>query len=263
MRLVQTSRMKLTMTFRTLVSISKFMLISFLPFTQRSLAASPLGAYNPQLNNTFPRGSGPVIPYNGSGDVPALYTLSPKPEPLPNLRYVPPLFFEHTIDLDSASQIEDAIFAEIVAAGSPGIVPESTNCSQCISMIEVFHLAALTQSPAAITSLLIRACNHFGWSVNAASCESEYSKTGGTGAYLAQVLRWMSLATQDMQAYCHYQLGLCDVPPVMELDEREWFSPKPSNVTAAPPSGKTMQVLHFSDWHLDPRYERASLENRS
>lgn len=52
----------------------------------------PLGAYDLQLNNTLPRGSGPVIPYNGSDGVPARDTLSPLPEPLPQLRYVTQIF---------------------------------------------------------------------------------------------------------------------------------------------------------------------------
>lgn len=45
-----------------------------------------LGAYNPQLNNTIPNGSGPVIPYNGSDGVPPLYIGSPAPQQLPALR---------------------------------------------------------------------------------------------------------------------------------------------------------------------------------
>lgn len=105
-------------------------------------------------------------------------------------------------------------------------------------MFEIFHLAALTQSPAMVTDLLVRTCDHFDLTVNAATCESEYSGTGGTGPYLAQVFQKMSLGTQDMQAFCHYEMGLCDVPPVIETDESEWFSPKPADKMAAlPPSG--------------------------
>ena len=81
-------------------------------------------------------------------------------------------------------------------------------------------------------------CNAFQLTVDAATCESEYSGTGGTGPYLAQLFQKMTLATGDMQAFCYYELGYCDVPPVIEIDESQWFSPKPANRTTAPaPSG--------------------------
>ena len=55
----------------------------------------------------------------------------------------------------------------------------------------------------------------------------------------------MSLATGDMQAFCYYEFELCDAPPVVRINEDEWFTPKPANKTAAPPaSGNSLEVLH-------------------
>ena len=51
----------------------------------QAIINASIPAYNPRLNNTLDQGVGPVLYYNGSGDVPALYTLSPIPDPLPAL----------------------------------------------------------------------------------------------------------------------------------------------------------------------------------
>ena len=66
------------------------------------------------------------------------------------------------------------------------------------------------------------------------------------------------------------QLGLntlqdtCTVPPTIEIDESLYFSPKPPAASVVPkPSGKTINVLHLSDWHLDPRYDIGSEANCS
>ena len=56
-----------------------------LPAMAQTVINASIPAYNPQLNNTLDQGIGPVLYYNGSGDVPALYTLSPIPDPLPAL----------------------------------------------------------------------------------------------------------------------------------------------------------------------------------
>ena len=86
--------------------------------------------------------------------------------------------------------------------------------------------------------------------VKPSTCESYFSGTGGLGPYFAQLLQKMSLATGDMQAFCYYEFKVCEAPPAIQINENDWFTPKPANkTTAPPPSGKTMDVLHFSDWH--------------
>lgn len=67
-----------------------------------------------------------------------------------------------------------------------------------------------------------------------------------------------------MQSYCYYQWKVCPRPPVIGIDESLYFSPKPSNASKVlAPSNKTINVLHLSDWHLDPRYEVGSEANCS
>lgn len=99
------------------------------------------------------------------------------------------------------------------------------------------HLAALTQPASVITGLLVRTCNKSKLSVSAASCEAEFGAPGVHRYYLAQLFQKMSLETGDIQAYCRYTWGYCDVPPAIDVNEDDWFSPKPANKeTASAPS---------------------------
>lgn len=56
----------------------------------------------------------------------------------------------------------------------------------------------------------------------------------------------------------------CDLPPVIQIDESKYFTSKPASANVAPsPSGQTINVLHLSDWHIDPRYDIGSEANCS
>ena len=137
------------------------------------------------------------------------------------------------------------------------------NCTVCIGRTELFHFAAVTQPVQTVTNLLIRACKQFNFPIFAQTCEAEYSGIGGLGPYYAQLFAKMSQATGDMQAFCYYNFEVCKVPPTVRINESRWFTPKPSGLVAPPPSGKTINVLHLSDWHIDPRYDIGSEANCS
>ncbi|KAL1617410.1 hypothetical protein SLS56_010988 [Neofusicoccum ribis] len=78
------------------------------------------------------------------------------------------------------------------------------------------------------------------------------------------LFRKMSLRTGDMEAYCHYKYSLCDEPGVIQINESKYFKPKPEDKNEAPVSlGDAINVLHLSDWHLDPRYDIGSEGNCS
>lgn len=66
-----------------------------------------------------------------------------------------------------------------------------------------------------------------------------------------------------MQSYCHYNWDVCPKPPLIGIDESLYFSPKPNSTEAPAPSGKSINVLHLSDWHLDSRYDIGSEANCS
>ena len=67
-----------------------------------------------------------------------------------------------------------------------------------------------------------------------------------------------------MQAFCYFSYGVCEQPPTIEIEESLYFGPKPESANKVPESsGKSINVLHISDWHLDPRYDIGSEANCS
>jgi len=205
-------------------------------------------ALNPQLTNIVENET-VTIYYNGTGPVPDDDLRSPAPEPI--------------TPLNSISLIEDAFFDDLRAIADS--VTYSDACSKCIAGVQLLHLAAITQPVSTATNLLIRACHAippFQRGVPAATCESEFDEAGGLGPYYAQLLSKMSLATGDMTALCAYHYNVCDESPPIEIDEDLYFTPKPPSADLVPPpSGEAVNVLHLSDWHLDPRYDIGSEAN--
>ena len=224
-----------------------FVVLSTLILRTTGKTNSTPQALNPQLTNIISNGNGPILYYNGSGPVPSYDTISPDPAPLPPL---------------SRQQIEDLVYGEMVA-----IVDSSyafrDNCTQCIATTELIHFAALTQPVETVTNLLIRACKQLSITIFAASCEEEFAGIGNTGPYYAQLFASMSQATGDMQAWCYYNYKVCSAPPVILINETQWFSEKPTGEVAPSPSGQTINVLHLTDWHIDPRYDIGSEANCS
>ncbi|KAK5099176.1 hypothetical protein LTS08_005755 [Lithohypha guttulata] len=56
--------------------------------------------------------------------------------------------------------------------------------------------------------------------------------------------------------------SVCSEPPLIGIEESMYFTPKPASADAAlPPSGKNLNVLHLSDYHIDPRYDIGSEAN--
>src|SRR5947209_10788364 len=205
-----------------------------------------------ELTNTVPQASGgPILYYNGSGPVPPYNETSP----------VPTLI----TPLNSTSMIEDYFFNEI--SGIMNGTSVTDNCTQCIFGVELMHLAAITQPVQTVTNLLIRACEAIPAirnTIYAATCFEEFSGVGGLGPYWAQLFSKMSIATGDMQALCYFGSHVCEPPPTIEIDENLYFSAKPESANVVPePSGETFNVLHLSDWHLDPRYDIGSEANCS
>lgn len=100
------------------------------------------------------------------------------------------------------------MFSEILAitgitTGQAIVNPNFTSaCSTCLALVEVMHIASLTQPASVITDILISACNTFDLVADATSCESLFSGVANFGPYWTQLLQKMSLATGDFQALC-------------------------------------------------------------
>lgn len=227
--------MKLPIIFASLVLVATLPLASAHGIRRNSQVA-----LDPNLSNTIPNLSGPRLYYNGSGPTPNETTYSPLPDPLPRL---------------SQSQLADAFFEDIVAIVNGSDF--ASNCTKCLAGAEIMHLAAITQPVSVFVDILIRVCNKYksAFTLHAPTCEAQFSGLGGTGPYHAQLLQKMSLATGDHAALCYSGFKVCPQPTTIAINETRYFSAKPASAEIAPPpSGRTINMLHLSDWHLDPRY---------
>ncbi|KAF9401486.1 hypothetical protein BGX21_001571 [Mortierella sp. AD011] len=75
------------------------------------------------------------------------------------------------------------------------------------------------------------------------------------GPQLAEIFSDMNLNGSDGYYACAYSFpGSCPVP-VHQPEAINFPKPKPVNAQQPAPSGETIKVLHFSDWHLDPLYK--------
>lgn len=221
---------------------------SSLTNAQSPLVGSP-EALNPKLSNTIARDVIRLY-YNGTGPVPEYDRKSPIPEPITPV---------------SETEIEESLLSELLSIATTSFYPD--NCSKCLAAGQMLHVAAITQPVPVFTNLLVRTCNALPAikdNIRASSCESEFSGVAGFGPYLAQLFSKMSLATGDMQSLCSLNYPLCPEQPPIQIDESLYFDPKPESANVAPePSGHTINVLHLSDWHLDPRYDIGSEGNCS
>lgn len=215
---------------------------------QTPVAGSP-EALNPKLTNVI--GEDVItLYYNGTGPVPAYEEKSPIPEAITPLT---PLAIEESILKELLSLVETPFYPDL--------------CSKCIAAGQLLQITAISQPVSVFTNILIKACNAvpaFKDTIRSASCEARFSGVANYGPYMAQLFAKMSLTTGDMQHWCSVQFELCEERPPILIDEDFYFDPKPESANIEPePSGQTINVLHLSDWHLDPRYDIGSEANCS
>ena len=251
--LCQSLKLCLWITFISLnmMFITAAICLVILQFSAPSGAAvkSSPEALNPYPQNLIDDNGGPTLYYNGTGPVPPYDAASPIPDPFTPLK--------------PSNQTEVYFYnkiAGIVANGSN----YTTKCDKCKAATMVMTEAAISQPVSVVTDLLIRVCNLTHPQIYAKTCQAEFSGVGGIGPYYTQLFARMSDVTGDYQAWCFYNFDTCPIPPTIEIDESKYFSPKPPSASVVPePSGKNIDVLHISDWHLDPRYDIGSEANCS
>lgn len=73
----------------------------------------------------------------------------------------------------------------------------------------------------------------------------------------------MNMQGQDGQTLCAFMFGVCSLPAPPPLDLKALFkgTKKPAPVSLVPSKKEPLKVLHFSDYHLDPRYVVGSEAN--
>ncbi|KAF5312831.1 hypothetical protein D9619_002710 [Psilocybe cf. subviscida] len=144
-------------------------------------------------------------------------------------------------------------------AANPVFAAPGLACARCQAALEVGKFVALV-APVSGPAWLTAFCETFKLS---STCNITYGIDTGVGSPATQVLSQADVGGYDGQALCHnFFGGVCPAPPTVNLNLNGWFAkPKPANPPVRKPSGKRLNVLHLSDFHLDPRYATGSEAN--
>jgi sphingomyelin phosphodiesterase len=146
----------------------------------------------------------------------------------------------------SASSILSAIEAAAKSAAS---------CAACEAILVTLQGLAHTGNDA-FDDVIIGVCEAAGVE-DADVCQGAI---GLEGPILAHDLREMTIPSRTAQEFCATVFGLCQYPAVRPYTV-SFPSPKPATPPPAP-SGKTpIQVVHFSDIHVDLSYETGANYN--
>ncbi|RMD44781.1 hypothetical protein DV735_g345, partial [Chaetothyriales sp. CBS 134920] len=154
-----------------------------------------------------------------------------------------------------------AIVSEAVSEINSIISGDGTNCSKCISVLEVAQGVA-QRVPTLVPDMLVSLCESTGFKTSTV-CNEDYVATS-FGAIWTQILALADVSGSDGQYIC-YSLSstYCPRPFTLPSDTSSFFGPKPENVTVPKPSGRRVKVWHGSDFHIDPRYDDGSEANCS
>ncbi|RCH85715.1 hypothetical protein CU098_009595 [Rhizopus stolonifer] len=80
------------------------------------------------------------------------------------------------------------------------------------------------------------------------------------GPIIRRVLKTMDVAGRDGHLACASVLNACPYPDVDQW-KVPFPKPKPKYTFRHKPSNKTIDVVHLSDWHVDPYYEARRYRN--
>ncbi|KIX06248.1 uncharacterized protein Z518_04223 [Rhinocladiella mackenziei CBS 650.93] len=154
-----------------------------------------------------------------------------------------------------------AIVADAINRINDIIAGSGSNCSKCISALEVGQYVA-QRVPQMVPDMLVDLCISTGFRSNS-SCRENY-EAQNYGAVWTQVLSLAHVSGSDGQYICNYlSSDFCPRPYTLPSDTSAYFGPKPHHPKMPKPSGKRVKVLHMSDMHIDPRYDVGSEANCS
>lgn len=154
-----------------------------------------------------------------------------------------------------------AIVAQAIDQVSTIISGSGSNCSKCISALEVGQYVA-HRVPQLVPEMLVELCISNKFQSNS-SCHENYDAEN-YGAVWTQVLSLANVSGSDGQYICNYlSSNFCPRPYTLPSNTSAYFGLKPKNITVPKASGKRVLVAHLSDFHIDPRYDVGSEANCS
>lgn len=136
---------------------------------------------------------------------------------------------------------------DIIASGG-GDARSPVSCAVCESILLQLKLVA-AGGDALFVTVTTEICERLG-------IKDRDVCTGAIaleGPVIAHALRGMRIGSKTSRLTCVALMGLCSYPEV-ESHEILFPSPKPRTTRPAPSSMKPLQVVHFSDIHIDSLY---------
>ncbi|KAG0045606.1 hypothetical protein BGZ83_009207 [Gryganskiella cystojenkinii] len=129
--------------------------------------------------------------------------------------------------------------------------PDLDSCQMCLKGMQVAKAFSL-QAPELVPGVLRTLCELYKF-MRLDACAGLMERLGPE---LVGIFSEMNLESSDGYYACAYSFpGSCPVP-VHEPQPITFPKPKPADAQQPAPSGEVIQVLHFSDWHVDPLYKR-------
>ncbi|SMY28445.1 unnamed protein product [Zymoseptoria tritici ST99CH_1A5] len=182
------------------------------------------------------------------------------PDTIPDYDPDPVFYPQPTANLTLSEQ--NKVISDVVSDVKAKIADSqsSGNCSTCLEALSIAKRAAQL-APSLVPDALVSFCNATGFKSEEACAESYNAST--FGAIWTQVLAFADVSGLDGHYICHsLSSTFCDAPMTSPLNATGLFpKPKPKHPKVFKPSGKTVKVLHMSDFHIDPRYKVGSEGN--
>ncbi|KAF9433781.1 hypothetical protein BGZ76_008976 [Entomortierella beljakovae] len=128
--------------------------------------------------------------------------------------------------------------------------PDLDSCEICQLGMQIAQTFS-RQAPELVPGVLRELCSKYAYQ-RLDGCAGLMQRVG---PQLAGIFSEMNLNGTDGYYACAYNFpGSCPVP-VHRPKDPIFPKPKPATAQQPAPSGETIQILHFSDWHLDPYYK--------
>ncbi|KAG0028345.1 hypothetical protein BGZ82_008468 [Podila clonocystis] len=131
--------------------------------------------------------------------------------------------------------------------------PDLDSCQMCHRGMRLAKTFA-HQAPDFVPGLMRELCLKYKFR-RPDTCEGLWERLGPE---LIGIFSELNLDGSDGYYTCAYAFpGSCPLP-VHHPKPLTFPKPKPTNAQQPPPSGESIQVLHFSDWHVDPLYQHGT-----
>lgn len=142
------------------------------------------------------------------------------------------------------------------------LAASTDDCSRCKNLLVLGNKLAKI-NPTLVPPALVRLCQKYNWKDDCDVYRDDTLARGATGRHIANVLSLIHARGIDGTNICwHFGNGACEfeMPEFEPHLDSSWWGSKPDvpKSNAIKSEGKTFNVLHLSDIHIDLRYTEGS-----